>query len=81
MDLSLAGLIGAAIGLAIGYVDYRVAGGVIESKLRKLDRSSGEQEKIAFERKIGWFRALFFVMTAVAFPIVGYVVGVTIAGG
>jgi hypothetical protein len=79
--LSLAGLIGAALGLAIGYVDYRVVGGVVEARLRKLDRSATPVERETFERKIGLFRWIFFAMTVGAFPIVGYLVGATIAGG
>lgn len=80
MDLSLAGLIGAAVGLAVGYVDYRVVGGVVEARLRKLDTSANEAERAAYERKIQWFRWIFLAMTVGAFPIVGYVLGVTIAG-
>ncbi len=80
-SLSPAGLIGAAIGLLVGYVDYRVVGGVIEAKLRKLDHSTNEAERLAYDRKIRLFRWIFLVMTVGAFPVVGYLVGVTVAGG
>jgi hypothetical protein len=79
MEISFPGLIGALIGLAIGYVDYRVVGGVLEGKLRKLDRSSGPAEQQEFERKIRILRVVLFVMTVLAFPIVGYWLGITIA--
>jgi hypothetical protein len=79
--LSLAGLIGALVGLAVGYVDYKVVGGVVEGKLRKLDRSSGVAEKEEFERKIRLFRIVLFAVTMLAFPVIGYLFGSVIAGG
>jgi hypothetical protein len=79
--LSFAGLIGAALGLAIGYVDYRVVGGVVEARLRKLDHSASQAERDTFERKVRLFRWIFLAMTMGAFPVVGYLVGATIAGG
>ena len=79
--LSLAGLIGALVGLAVGYVDYKVVGGVVEGKLRKLDRSSGAAEKDEFERKIRLFRIVLFAVTMLAFPVIGYLFGSVIAGG
>ena len=80
MDVSVPGLIGALVGLAIGYVDYRVVGGVLEAKLRKLDRSQGATETARFEGKLRILRIVFFVMTVLAFPLVGYWLGVTVAG-
>ncbi len=80
MELSLPGLIGALVGLALGYVDFRVVAGVVEGKLRKLDRSAGPDEKAVFERKIRAMRVVFLVMTVGVFPVVGYLLGVTVAG-
>jgi hypothetical protein len=79
MSLSLPGLIGAVIGLGLGWLDYRILSGVVEGKLRKLDRSEGE-EREGFERKIRLMRVIFFVMTVGAFPVAGYLLGQTIAG-
>jgi len=80
VELSVPGLIGALVGLAIGYVDYRVVGGVLQAKLRKLDRSQGAAETAEFEGKLRILRIVFFTMTVVAFPLVGYWLGVTVAG-
>ena len=80
MDLPVAGLIGALVGLLLGWVDYRVVAGVVEAKLRRLDASSGEAEKQVFERKIRIMRVLFMVMTVGAFPIIGFLLGQSIAG-
>ena len=79
MSLTLPAIIGALIGLGLGWLDYRILSGVVEGKLRKLDRSSDE-EKPSFERKIRLMKAIFFVMTVMAFPVVGFFLGNTIAG-
>jgi hypothetical protein len=80
LEVSVAGMVGALVGLAIGYVDYRVVAGVVEGKLRRLDTSSSPQERDDFERKIRIMRALFFVLTVGAFPVIGYLLGQTVAG-
>ncbi len=79
--LSVAGLIGAAVGLAVGYVDYRVVSGVVVGRLRKLDRSQSPDDKATFERKIRILRVVLLVLTVGAFPVIGYLLGVTVAGG
>src|SRR5436305_436097 len=75
MELPVAGLIGALVGLLLGWVDYRVVSGVVEAKLRRLDTSAGDAEKQVFERKIRIMRVLFMVMTVGAFPIIGFLLG------
>ena len=79
MSLTLPALIGALVGLGLGWLDYRILSGVVEGKLRKLDRSEGE-ELARFETKIRLMKAIFFVMTVVVFPVVGFFLGNTIAG-
>ena len=78
--LSPAGVIGAIVGLIIGWIDYKVAGGWVEGRLRATDRSKTAAEKADYERRIGWFRRIWFVATVVAFPIIGYWLGRTIGG-
>jgi phage shock protein PspC (stress-responsive transcriptional regulator) len=80
VEVSVAGLVGGLVGLAIGYVDYRVVAGVVEGKLRRLDTSSSVEEREVFERKIRIMRVLFFLMTVGAFPVIGYLLGQTVAG-
>ena len=70
------------IGLALGIVDYRVVAGVVEARLRKLDTSSDTRTKrLVFESKIRIMRVLFAVMTVGVFPVIGYLLGVTVSGG
>jgi hypothetical protein len=76
---SLAGVIGALLGLILGWVDYKVVGGFVERKLRDTDRSTTAAEKADYERRIGWFRRFFLVSTVGMFPIVGYLLGRMIA--
>ena len=77
---SPAGMIGALIGLILGWVDFNVVGGWVERRLRETDRSQTAAEQAAYERRIAWFRRLFLLSTVGAFPIVGYFLGRTIAG-
>ena len=78
--ISPAGLIGAALGLIAGWVDYKVVGGWVERKLRETDRSQTAAEKADYERRIGLFRRFFLISTVGMFPVVGYFVGRAIAG-
>jgi hypothetical protein len=78
--VSYAGLIGVVVGLILGWLDYRIVGGVIEGKLRATNRSQTSAEKADYERRIEWFRRLWFVATVCVFPVVGYVIGRAIGG-
>ena len=81
MEISVPGLMGAGIGLALGIVDYKVVAGVVEARLRKLDTSATPDQKAGFESKIRIMRILFAIMTVGVFPVIGYLLGVTISAG
>ena len=70
-----AGLIGALIGLVVGWVDYRIVGRVVEGKLRDTDKSATPAEKADFERRIVWFHRLLLPATLGFFAVVGFVLG------
>ena len=78
--VSPAGVVGALVGLMVGWLDYKVVGGWVERKLRETDRSQTATEKADYERRIGLFRRWFLLSTLGAFPIVGYLLGRAIAG-
>jgi hypothetical protein len=77
---SPAGLIGAVLGLIVGWIDYKIVGGFVERRLRATDRSTTTAEKADYERRIGWFRRVWFVATVVAFPFAGYWLGQAVFG-
>ena len=78
--VSPAGVIGALAGLIVGWVDYKVVGGLVERKLRDTDRSQTAAEKADYERRIEWFRRFFLLATVGVFPIVGYFLGRAVTG-
>ena len=80
MDFSLPGLVGAAIGLVIGWVDFKLVAGLVEGKLRALRSPADRDADAQFERKVQRFRLAFFVGTVCFFPIVGYALGRSIGG-
>lgn len=73
MELSLAGVIGAAVGIGVGLIDY----GVIASLIRKaLERRPGRINP----RQADVLMKVLFVANAVAFAVLGWWLGVTVAG-
>jgi hypothetical protein len=80
MELSLAGLLGAMIGTAIGVVNYAVVVGFVEGRLRALDKSQTAEEREEFERKISAMRKIVLAIDIFAFGGIGYWFGKTIAG-
>ncbi|KAA2243981.1 hypothetical protein [Salinarimonas soli] len=78
--LAPAGLIGALVGLLVGWVDSRIVAGVVEGKLRSLDRSVTPDERADFERRIVWFRRLLGAATMGFFPVLGYWLGRAVGG-
>ena len=72
------GLIGALVGLIVGWAEYRIVGGVVERKLRDTDHSETAAEKADYERRIGLFRRILLTLNVTVFPIVGYFMGRTI---
>ena len=75
MGLSLWGQIGALIGAALGYINFRVIIAILEPRLRALDRSQTADERGAFERKIVLLRRGLVFLEITILAIVGYFVG------
>jgi hypothetical protein len=80
MELSLAGLVGAFVGLVVGWANYIFVVGIVQRKLRQLDKSETPAARATFEGKLALMRRIVLAIDVVAFSIVGYVVGHTIAG-
>ena len=75
MGLSLWGQIGALIGAALGYINFRVIIAILEPRLRATDRSQTADERGAFERKIVLLRRVLFFLEITILAVVGYFVG------
>ena len=80
MEFSLPGLVGAAVALALGLLNYRIVVSALEGRLRVLDRSGTPEERATFERKIVLLRRIILWTDIIVFPVIGYTFGRTIAG-
>jgi hypothetical protein len=80
MDYSLAGLIGAVVGIVLGVINYVVTLGFVVRRLRALDTSQTDVERAEFERKLSLLRQLVLALDIIVFGSVGYWVGKTIGG-
>ena len=73
MDLPLPGVIGAAIGLGLGILDY----GIVAALLR---RALARRRTTIAPARVDLLMKALFVANAVAFVAVGWWVGVSVAG-
>jgi hypothetical protein len=73
-------LAGALIGAVLGYVNFRVIIGILEPRLRALDKSTTAAERTAFEQKIVWLRRIFLALEVVILCAVGWFAGSLIGG-
>jgi hypothetical protein len=80
MDFSLPGLIGAAVGIVIGVINYAMIVSFVEKRLRALDKSQSAAELAEFERKISLMRRIVLGVDVLVFAAVGYWFGRTMGG-
>jgi len=78
MELSIAGLIGGALGAYIGWIDYGILKGVLRSMEEKNKRQGGDGGFVARHR--AFLEKLVFVVPVFGFPIIGYLAGMQLAG-
>jgi hypothetical protein len=75
MDLSTAGLVGAAIGAVLGVMSALAVVSAVTERLRALDRSKTDAERAALERKIVLLRWIVLVIEGAVFAGLGYWLG------
>jgi hypothetical protein len=80
VEYSLAGLIGAFVGVVIGLINYAAVIAMLEGRLRKLDRSQNAEERDEFARKLSLLRRVVLGMDIVVFGALGYWFGKTVGG-
>ncbi|WP_374629873.1 hypothetical protein [Pannonibacter indicus] len=76
MDISVAGLIGAAIGLYIGWLDYGILNGLLSAMVEKNTRKGGGWA-VRFEPVL---RKLVFILPVTLFPVIGYLAAFQLVG-
>ncbi|WP_029057161.1 hypothetical protein [Stappia stellulata] len=78
MSFSLAGLIGAAIGLYIGWIDYKIVVGVLKGAAERQNQRLGKQGVL--DRYMDQIRYLVLGGALIGFPLIGYLAGQSLAG-
>ncbi|WP_298820503.1 hypothetical protein [uncultured Roseibium sp.] len=78
MSISIAGLVGAAVGLYIGWLDWKILKGILQASETKNRQAGGDGGAVAkYKALLG---ALIFGVPVIGFPIVGYWAASALAG-
>lgn len=78
MGISLPGLIGAGVGLYVGWLDWKILKGILQAAETKNRQAGGDGGAVAkYKALLG---ALIFVIPVIGFPVVGYWAASQLAG-
>ena len=78
MAFSIAGLIGAAIGLYIGWIDYKIVVGVLRGAAERGRQKAGHEVLLSrFEEPL---RFGLMGLTLIGFPVIGYLAAHALVG-
>jgi hypothetical protein len=80
MEYSLAGLLGAVAGTAIGVANYVMTVPFVQKILRDRDTSKTAAEREAFEQRLSVMRRLILGLDVVIFAAIGYWAAITLFG-
>jgi hypothetical protein len=80
MTWSLWSVAGALVGAVLGYVNFRVIIGILEPRLRALDKSSSAAEQEAFEQRLVWLKRIFLALEILVVGAIGWFAGSLIGG-
>jgi len=78
VSISIAGVIGAAIGLYVGWLDWKILKGMLQAAEMKNRQAGGDGGPAA--RYKAPLSALIFGLPVIGFPIVGYWAASLLAG-
>ncbi|MCV0424824.1 MAG: hypothetical protein K5905_05100 [Roseibium sp.] len=78
MSISLAGVIGAAVGLYVGWLDYKILKGMLQAAEMKNRQAGGDGGAAAKYKAL--LSALIFGVPVIGFPIIGYWAASLLAG-
>jgi len=78
VSVSVAGLIGAASGLYLGWLDWKILKGVIQAAEMKNRQGGGDGGFAAkYKTPLSW---IVFLVPVIGFPVIGYWAGVGLTG-
>ncbi len=77
MEVSLAGVIGGAVGLYIGWIDHRILKGLLQAAEQR-DKMQGGNGFVT--RHGAGLRGAVFFVPIVGFPVIGYLAGSQLVG-
>ena len=80
MTISLAGVVGALIGLAVGWLDWKMVSGILRQKHVANSMTLPAAERAKAERRLGLILKGVFMLCFVGIPLVGYLTGAAIGG-
>ena len=80
IDLSLAGMLGAVIGIVLSAFAYGPLVAFVERGFRPRDVSASAEEREAFEEERSLLRRVVLAVDILALSGIGYWLGATIAG-
>ncbi|TYC58590.1 hypothetical protein FMN50_09070 [Rhodobacterales bacterium] len=70
MSLSIAGLVGAAVGLYVGWLDWKILKGMLQAAEMKNRQAGGDGGPVAmYKAPLG---VVIFGVPVIGFPIIGY---------
>ena len=78
MSVSLAGVIGAAVGFYVGWLDYKILKGMLQATETKNRQAGGDGGWAAKHKAL--LSALIFGVPVIGFPIIGYCAASQLAG-
>ena len=79
IDLSLAGLLGAVVGLVLAALAYAPLLALVERGLRSRDPSASDEQRKTFEREMSLLRRAVLAVDMIVLGGIGYWLGHTIA--
>jgi hypothetical protein len=76
MDVSINGVIGAAVGATLGFVEFKAVSHLMLGKMHLMDKSKpNTPEREQFELKMLFLKRIMFIGTVVTTAMIGYAVG------
>jgi len=80
MSISLAGQVGALVGLGVAWLDWRMVSGILRARHAQKSMTLPREEQARAELRLKLLLGLIFVLFFGGIPLVGYLTGAAIGG-